>query len=145
VVFKLTPRAHGPWKETVLYSFTGGSDGAFDLAPLVFDSSGNLYGMTGSGGDLTAPCTFGTEKDAGCGVVFKLKPAGKGPWTESVLYAFTGGTDGSSPESNLLIDSAGNIFGITEAGGNTSECTGNEEGEAGCGVVFEIGEHRDQF
>jgi hypothetical protein len=49
VVFKLTPRTTGAWKETVLYSFTGGSDGAFDLAPLIFDSSGNLYGMTGSG------------------------------------------------------------------------------------------------
>jgi hypothetical protein len=129
----------------VLYSFTGGTDGAFDLAPLIFDSSGNLYGMTGSGGDLAGPCTFGTEQNAGCGVVFKLKPARKGPWSEKVLYAFTGGADGSSPESNLLFDSAGNIFGITEAGGNTSKCTGNFSG-LGCGVVFKIDQgHRDQF
>jgi hypothetical protein len=145
VVFKLAPRAHGTWEETVLYSFTGGTDGAFDLAPLIFDSSGNLYGMTGSGGDLAGPCTFGTEQNAGCGVVFKLKPARKGPWSEKVLYAFTGGADGSSPESNLLFDSAGNIFGITEAGGNTSKCTGNFSG-LGCGVVFKIDQgHRDQF
>jgi hypothetical protein len=130
VVFKL---AHGSWKETELYSFTGGSDGNLPTSPLVFDSSGNLYGMTGSGGDLAAPCTFGTEKNIGCGVIFKLKPTGKGPWTESVLYAFTGAADGSSPESNLLLDSGGNIFGITEAGGNTSGCNG-----AGCGVVFEL-------
>jgi hypothetical protein len=137
VVFKLTPGAHGYWKETVLYSFTGGSDGAFSGDPVVFDRAGNLYGMTGSGGDLAAPCTFGTENNAGCGVVFKLKPARKGPWTENVLYAFTGAADGSGPESNLLLDSDGNVFGITEAGGNTSECTGNFSG-AGCGVVFKI-------
>ena len=124
VVFKLSPSAHGTWKETVLYSFTGGRDGAFDTAPAVFDSSGSLYGMTGSGGDLAGPCAFGTEKHAGCGVVFKLTPASKPPWTESVLYTFTGGTDGSGPESNLLLDSAGNIFGVTEGGGNISECSG---------------------
>lgn len=138
LVFKLTARAHGAWKETVLYSFTGGSDGAFSGDPLIFDSSGNLYGMTGNGGDLAAPCTFGTENNIGCGVVFKLTPTSKPPWTESVLYAFTGGTDGGLPESNLILDSSGNLFGVTEGGGNTSECTGNEDGEAGCGVVFEI-------
>jgi len=137
VVFKLTPRAHGPWPETVLYAFTGGSDGAFDLAPLVFDSYGNLYGMTGFGGDLAATCLFGTEKNNGCGVVFELKPARKGQWTEKVLYAFTGGADGGEPESNLLFDSGGNIFGMTEGGGNTSQCTGNFN-SAGCGVVFEL-------
>jgi hypothetical protein len=147
VVFKLTPTAHGhgPWAETVLYAFTGGSDGAFSGEPLVFDSSGNLYGMASYGGN-TAPCAFGNYNNAGCGVVFKLRPAARGPWTESVLYAFTGGADGGLPESNLLLDSAGNIFGITEGGGNTSECTGNFEGEAGCGVVFKIHQHhRDQF
>jgi hypothetical protein len=58
-------------------------------------------------------------------------------WTESVLYAFTGGADGGEPESNLLFDSAGNIYGMTEGGGNTSDCTGNFSG-AGCGVVFEL-------
>jgi hypothetical protein len=146
VVFKLTPRAHGAWAETVLHSFTGGSDGAFSGEPLVFDSSGNLYGMAGYGGEMGAPCSLGNETNAGCGVVFELTPAAKGPWSESVLYAFTGGTDGGLPESNLVLDSAGNIFGVTEGGGNTSACTGNEEGEAGCGVVFKIDQrHRDQF
>jgi hypothetical protein len=141
VVFKLTRGAHGAWKETELYSFTGGRDGAFDTAPVVFGSSGNIYGMTGNGGYLAGPCTFGTENNAGCGVVFQLTPTTKGPWTESVLYAFTGGTDGSGPESNLLLDSAGNIFGVTEGGGNISECSGY-----GCGVVFKIARgHNDQF
>jgi hypothetical protein len=130
VVFELT---QGTWDETVLYAFAGGSDGAFDASPVVFDSSGNLYGNTGNGGDLAGPCTFGTENNAGCGVVFKLTPTSKPPWTESVLYAFTGSADGSSPESNLLFDSAGDIFGVTEGGGNTSDCSG-----FGCGVVFEL-------
>jgi hypothetical protein len=130
VVFELT---QGTWEETVLYAFAGGSDGAFDASPVVFDSSGNLYGNTANGGDLAGPCTFGTENNAGCGVVFKLAPTSKPPWTESVLYAFTGGADGSGPESNLLLDSAGNIFGVAEGGGNTSECGG-----FGCGVVFEL-------
>jgi len=142
VVFKLTD---GTWEEKMLYTFTGDSDGAFGDSPLVFDSSGNLYGMTSLGGDLATTCPFGNEKNNGCGVVFKLKPAPKGPWVESVLYAFTGGADGAEPESNLLFDSSGNIFGISEGGGNTSVCTGNFNG-AGCGVVFQIDQHhRDQF
>ena len=137
VVFNLVPRAHGVWKETVLYAFTGGSDGNLPTSPVVFDSSGNLYGMTGYGGDLSVTCPFGNEKNNGCGVVFKLTPTSKPPWTEKVLYALTGGADGGEPESNLLFDSAGNIYGMTEGGGNTSDCTGNFSG-TGCGVVFEL-------
>jgi hypothetical protein len=137
VVFKLTPRAHGPWNETVLYAFTGGSDGAFADTSVFFHSSGHLYGMTLGGGN-TAPCALGSKNNAGCGVVFKLTPTSKPPWTETVLYAFTGGTDGGTPQSNVLFDSAGNIFGVSETGGNTSECKGNLEDEAGCGVVFEL-------
>jgi uncharacterized repeat protein (TIGR03803 family) len=136
VVFKLTPRAHGPWTETVLYAFTGGSDGGFADTSVYFDSSGNLYGMTSNGGN-SAPCVFGNENNAGCGVVFKLTPTKTPPWTESVLYAFPGGTDGGEPQSNVLFDSTGNIFGFTSMGGNTSDCTGNFSG-AGCGVVFEL-------
>jgi hypothetical protein len=129
VVFKLT---QGTWQETVLYTFTGNSDGAFSGSPVILDSAGNLYSEASGGGDLSAPCT------GGCGVVFKLTSGAGAPWTETVLYAFSGGADGGEPESNLLLDSAGNIFGTTEAGGNTSECTGNVEGEPGCGVVFEL-------
>lgn len=132
MVFEL---AQGTWEETVLYAFTRGRDGEFGRTPVIFDSSGNLYGMTSDGGDFRLPCQNSTF---GCGVVFKLTPTGQGPWTESVLYAFTGGTDGSVPQSNLVFDSAGNIFGLTVGGGNNSECTGNSFAPAGCGVVFEL-------
>jgi len=136
VVYELTPRAHGTWKEKVLYQFTGGSDGAFGDSPMIFDSAGNLYGIAVTGGDRNSPCTDQT----GCGVVFKLTPPTNKleKWNESVLYAFTGGTDGGTPQSNLLLDSAGNIFGMTEGGGNDSECTVNYFAGKGCGVVFEL-------
>ncbi len=136
VVFKLTPNGQGPWPESVLYTFTGGSDGGFAGTPVVLDSAGNLYGEAG-GGDSAAPCeNLGTV--FGCGVVFELTPAVSGPWTESVLYSFAGGADGGGPESNLLLGSDGSLIGTTEAGGDTSKCTGNFEGETGCGVVFKL-------
>jgi uncharacterized repeat protein (TIGR03803 family) len=105
-VFKVTRGG----AETVLYSFSGGIDGANPNGALVSDASGNLYGSTFGGGDY------------GQGVVFKVTPAG----TESVLYAFTGGDDGSYP-STLVMDSAGNLYGAAEAGGANN-----------LGTVFEI-------
>jgi uncharacterized repeat protein (TIGR03803 family) len=126
VVYELT---QGTWEETVLYTFSGGSDGAFGFAPVQFDSSGNLYGEAAGGGNFVgSSCQSG-----GCGVVFELTPANQAPWTESVLYTFTGGTDGSGPESNLLFDASGNLYGVTENGGNDLGCGGY-----GCGVVFEL-------
>jgi uncharacterized repeat protein (TIGR03803 family) len=52
VLFKLTPPAAGgtTWAETVLYSFTNGSDGGGPGAGLIMDSSGSLYGTTEGGG-----------------------------------------------------------------------------------------------
>ena len=81
-VFKVTPEGH----ETVLHSFTAANgDGAEPYAGLVFDWRGNLYGTTLSGG--------GTGCGSGCGTVFKVTPEGH----ETVLYTFTGGTDGGMP------------------------------------------------
>jgi hypothetical protein len=128
VVYEL---AHGTWEESVLYTFTGGSDGALGYGPLLFDSAGNLYGVAAGGGDEGPKNCAGSP--AGCGVVFKLTPANQAPWTQSVLYTFTGGTDGSGPESNLLLDSSGNLYGVAEGSGNDSDCGGN-----GCGVVFAL-------
>lgn len=118
VVFKVD----GSGKETVVYQFTGGTDGATPN-DLIRDEEGNLYGTTTSGGDLSA-CDM-----HGCGVVFKIDKAGK----ETVLYRFTGGADGSAPFAGVVRDGVGNLYGTTVNGGNLSRCGGS-----GCGVVFKL-------
>ena len=120
VVFELTRGAAGHWTETVLYSFNG-SDGAFPVGGVIFDKAGNLYGVTRDGGD--SACF------SGCGTIFELTPGANGQWTEAVLYAFTGGADGGSPDTNLIFDEAGSLYGTTYAGG---------DGFCGCGTVFEL-------
>ena len=112
-VFKLAPDG----TETVLYSFAGGSDGAYPFASLILDAKGNLYGTTYSGGS-------GND-----GTVFKLARDG----TETVLHSFAGGSDGTSPDSSLTEDNNGNLYGSTLYGGNTADCSGN-----GCGTVFRL-------
>src|SRR5882724_1814574 len=84
--------------EKVLYSFKGGDDGDQPYAGVIFDSAGNLYGTTQFGGSH------------GAGVVFKLTPSSVG-WRETVLYTFTGGTDGSLPLGGVVFDEAGNFYG----------------------------------
>ncbi len=110
----------------VLYSFTSGKDGSNPASTLVADKLGNLYGTTQSGGANSA-CS------SGCGTVFKLvAPTSRaGDWTEKILYRFTGGNDGGYPEAGIIFDQTGNLYGTTNAGGNTA-CDG------GCGVVFEL-------
>ncbi|HZP24066.1 MAG TPA: choice-of-anchor tandem repeat GloVer-containing protein [Terriglobales bacterium] len=103
VVYELSPNGSG-WTETVLYAFSGGNDGAIPYSGVIFDQAGNLYGTASQGGAN------------GNGVVFKLTPGANG-WTESVLYAFTGGNDGSWPQGNILFDPAGNLYGATMQGG----------------------------
>jgi uncharacterized repeat protein (TIGR03803 family) len=99
-------------KETVLYSFTGGVDGANPFAGLLQDAADNLYGVTAYGGT------------SGVGTVFKLSKGGK----ETVLHNFAGGTaDGCYPFGGLLRDTAGNLYGTTE------DC-----GASGIGTVFKL-------
>jgi len=130
-VFELTPGSNHRWTESVLYSFRGGSDGAYPQTGLIFDQAGNLYGTTDSGGGNG--CSFG------CGTVFELTPGNNGQWTETMLYAFTGGVDGGLPKAGLAFDSAGNLFGTTSAGGN-APCNGSS-----CGVVFELSPSNGQW
>jgi uncharacterized repeat protein (TIGR03803 family) len=107
-VFELSPPSggSGSWTKTILYSFTGNNgDGAFPGGPVTFDSQGNLYGVTFVGG--SGGCS------SGCGAVYQLTPSGGGSWTETVLYSFTGGTDGSNPTNALIVDSQGNLYGTT--------------------------------
>lgn len=126
VVFELSHAAGGNWKEHVLYAFKGGNDGAFPEAGIVFDHAGNIYGSTGAGGGSR---NCGT----GCGTVFELARSANG-WKESVLHAFDLGPTGGTSNAPLVVDSVGNLYGTTEAGGIVS---GNC-GAGGCGVVFEL-------
>jgi uncharacterized repeat protein (TIGR03803 family) len=110
VIFKLDSTGH----ETVLHNFTGGADGGQPYGGVVLDEAGNLYGTASDGGVTTGVCNHAFEP--GCGVVFKLDPSGQ----ETVLYAFTGGSDGNDPVSGLLLDAAGNVYGTTFFGGSAN-------------------------
>ena len=96
-VFELT--ASGT--EQVLYSFTGGNDGAYPYAGVVRDGKGNLYGTTIQGGAYN----YGT--------VFEVTATG----VEKVLHSFGTSADGITPEAGLVRDSKGNLYGTTYQGG----------------------------
>ena len=119
VVFQLRPNISAlpgmtaPWTETVLHAFTGGDDGGGADRGVVADQAGNLNGAAEGG-------------SAGFGVVYRMTPGSNG-WMQNLLYTFSGGADGRFPESRVMVDSAGNIFGTTIAGGSNT-----------CGVAYEI-------
>jgi uncharacterized repeat protein (TIGR03803 family) len=115
-LFQLAPSG-GTWTFNLLYSFQGGlALGPF--SDLLLDSAGNLYGTTYSDGRF------------GFGSAFKLSPSGDS-WIYTSLYDFHGLSDGGNPQSNLIMDAAGNLYGTASTGGSR-DC------ESGCGVVFEI-------
>jgi len=107
IIFKLD--SHG--KETILYTFTGGADGGAPIGTLVSDDHGNFYGTAATGGAV------------GVGTVFKIDATGK----YTLLYTFTDAGDGGFPESPLVLDPAGNLYGTTDIGG-----------ASGFGNVFKI-------
>jgi len=162
--------------ETILHTFTGGSDGGFPAGSLIPDSNGNFYGTTSNGGS-TPYCTFcgtvfelvrgsngtwtysvlynfgslsnfteriGTKRSAGLRQQgeplrdyqwrrerfqrdrFKLSPQSNGPWTETVLYNFTGGSNGGNPFNGVVFDSHGNLYGAASGG------------TYGFGLIFEL-------
>ena len=126
-VFKLTPSKKGKQDTlTILYAFPSCADGCVPRGNLVFDAQGNLYGTTVNGGSGTK-----CEQGPGCGVVFRLTPDG----SETVLYSFTGGTDGAYPWGGVILDGQGNLYGTTTAGGDLSCYFSNGYG---CGTVFKI-------
>lgn len=114
-VFKLDPTGN----LTILHSFSG-ADGANPSSSFIRDSAGNLYGFTYGGGDLS--CGF---EGSGCGTVFRLDPSGR----VTILHSFTAeGSDGLEPFSgHLMLDAAGNLYGVTAFGGSDAN-----------GTVFEI-------
>ena len=115
VVYELT--LHGKsWRERVIHAFTGGKDGGTgSLGSLLLDSSGNLYGVTETGGKY------------GAGTVYKMSPAAKKKWKLTTLYAFKGTPDAASPYGGLIADTSGDLYGTTYYGG-----------AYGQGAVFEL-------
>jgi uncharacterized repeat protein (TIGR03803 family) len=114
-VFELMPQGNGSWKEKVLHSFRK-RDGYLPSAGVIFDSSGNLYGTAGAGGDFDD------------GAVFELTPTGNGGWKEKLLHSFNHlDTYGYYPSAGLIFDSAGNLYSTTSVGG-----------AYGNGTVFEL-------
>lgn len=116
-VFELTPSGGG-WSFNLIYGFHG-SSGSGPAANLSWDGAGNLYGTTAGDGVYQH------------GSVFKLMPT-SGGWSETDLYSFTGGSDGSTPMSNVTLDTNGNLYGTTSSGG-ANFCEFQN-----CGVVWEI-------
>ena len=115
-------------REKVLFSFNGGTDGAFPTAGVVADDSGSLYGVASDGGG-------GGECNFTCGTVFVLRP-GKSGYTVRVLHTFQGGRDGMVPSAGLLLAANGMLYGTTDFGG-TGSCTYSGR-VVGCGTVFQV-------
>jgi hypothetical protein len=130
----LVSPARAEWKEKVLYSFQGESDGDLPRGEIVRDAAGNLYGVTQLGGaENCSPMAY-------CGTVYEVSPPVQegDPWTEKVLYVFKGKVenDGEYPNGGLVMDATGNLYGTAFYGG-TGDCVlfGIK---GGCGVVFEL-------
>jgi uncharacterized repeat protein (TIGR03803 family) len=107
--------------EVVVHNFRGSQhrDGASPQSDLIADANGNLYGTTLAGGN---------RGGSGAGTVFQLTPTGDPDvWTETVLYNFKGGSDGSNPIAGLTMNAKGELFGTTENGGTMND-----------GVVFRL-------
>src|SRR5689334_6290984 len=113
---------------SVVYSFQGSPDGAYPSVKLIFDRAGNLYGTTSQGGTSNA------------GTIFKIDTSSE----ETVLYSFTGGTDGGAPSSDLILDANGNIYGTTLSGGALGQGTAFQLGTDGInGVIHYFGARKD--
>jgi len=120
-VYKLQ-RKGSSWALNPIYSFAGGAEGASPTARVILGPDSLLYGTT----------TYGGSQNAG--TVFRLAPSPKAcsraicPWTETLLYVFSGAADGANPGyGDLVFDQAGNLYGTTYSGGESSE-----------GIVFEL-------
>lgn len=131
-VFELSPDGGGGWTYSVVYNFCSANNCRDGMAPvgnltyagaqagLLYDGRARLYGATSAGGGHFS------------GVAFALRPRTGAPWHENVVYAFCardihGCRDGSAPNTGLTMDVAGNLFGVTSAGGGT-----------GHGVAFKL-------
>jgi uncharacterized repeat protein (TIGR03803 family) len=124
-LFKLTPAG----EFTVLHTFNG-NDGMQPEGGVVLDGKGNLYGTANFGGDLPCESLGYGYRLPGCGTVYKLDSSGN----FTVLHSFTGSGDGSMP-LGLIADSAGNLYGIAQNGGDEIQ---NTNFEYGVGTIFKV-------
>jgi uncharacterized repeat protein (TIGR03803 family) len=126
-IFSLTPPASagGAWAEDLLYSLNPSYDYSGFMA---IGSAGVLYGTTNVGG--TGNCLLAFGANYGCGTVYSLTPTASpgGAWTYTVLYNFTGGSDGRFPDG-LIIGPHGELYGTT---------SDNVQSSGGYGTVFSL-------
>jgi uncharacterized repeat protein (TIGR03803 family) len=99
-------------KLAVMHRFGGAPDGEVPIGNLLLDTAGNIYGIAQRGGNTAVT-------PSGCGIVFKVDPSG----VETILHSFTFGADGCAPTGGLVMDSSGNLYGVTEAGGTNNSGT----------------------
>src|SRR5579862_4058313 len=132
VVFKLTKNNHSEPTYSVLHTFAGFPDGGNPFGAPIVDNVGNVYGTTTDGGE------------AGCGTVYRLSLTAGGKYKETILHSFNrspANNDGCNPESYLVSDAAGNLYGTTNKGGgggvNGTFC------DNGCGTVFKLAPNGD--
>ena len=115
MVFKLKHNASGTWSERVIHKFgLTADDGQSPGGALILDKHGSLYGVTGAGGALNE------------GIAYKMDGSGN----ETILYTFTGSSDGGGPGAGLIMDALGNLYGTTGSGGLSTD--------GGFGTVFKI-------
>jgi uncharacterized repeat protein (TIGR03803 family) len=114
-IYKLNPEKNGKWTENILYSFRCTARNSFgQVAGLVLDAAGNIYGASSEGGS------------GGWGSAFELvAPVGNGRYREKFLSNF--GKDGWEPSASLILDNAGNLYGTTVMGGSSD-----------AGIVFKV-------
>jgi hypothetical protein len=126
-VFELVPPTvpGGAWTQNILHEFGNGTDGSSPLADVIFDKAGNLYSTTwiGGSGATSSSCYY-----HGCGTVFELSPPALegGDWTETILHSFgppPSTTDGSEPQSGLIVGKNGVLYGVTPYSGRGSAGT----------------------
>lgn len=115
--------ASGP-HESLVYTFPGNPNGYSPTSALISDAAGNLYGTTYTGGN--GLCIFSGGGQPGCGAIFELSPSGGG-YSESIIYSFQGGSDGTLPYAGLVMDASGNLYGAASNGGSENN-----------GAVFEL-------
>lgn len=115
VLYELSPGPGGTWAEHQLHAWGNKDDGTYPYSGMVFDTAGNMYGDSSGGGG-----------HGGLGTVFKFSSSGNG-WLEENLHGFGTGLDGQIPESSLIIDATGNLYGVTINGG-----------AYGYGMVYEV-------